>query len=281
VTDDRLEVLTVLRRTEQYLRKAGIESPRLDAEVLLGHVLGVPRISLYTGYDRPLTRDELGRYRELIRRRADREPVAYLTGVKEFYSLEITVTPAVLVPRPETEHLVDLAVELSKGLDTPRLLDVGTGSGCIAVAWATEVPEGRFVATDTSEEALAVARGNAERAEVADRGEFLPGDLYEPAEGAFDIVVSNPPYVGCDEEVDPECRAEPELAVFSPGPPEEIYRRLLEGAPALLRPGGHLILELPGGLEEEIRALIPGSLEFEKVVKDYAGLPRVLVAHAP
>jgi release factor glutamine methyltransferase len=277
VSDEALEVLTVLRRTEQYLGRAGIESPRLDAEVLLAFVLKVPRIQLYAGYDRSLTPTELDDYRGLIRRRADREPVAYLTGEKEFYSLEFEVGPDVLVPRPDTEHLVDRALEIAKGLESPRLLDVGTGSGCIAVSWAVNVPAGRFVASDVSEGALAVAARNAERHGVADRGEFVQGDLFEPVSGPFDLVVSNPPYVAPDEETDPECLREPDQAVFTEGDPIGMYRRLLEGAPAVLAPGGWLLLELPGDREDEIAAAAPEGLTVVEVVCDYGGRPRVLV----
>ncbi len=277
---ERLDVLEVLRRTERYFAEAGIESARLDAEVLLAHVLGVERIRLYTGHDRPLSAAELSRYRALVRRRAAREPVAYLTGVKEFHSLSLKVTPDVLVPRPETEHLVDLAVELSRGLEEPRLLDIGTGSGCIAVAWAVEVKEGRFTATDVSAAALEVARENAERHGVADRGEFLEGDLHHPvrSRAPFDLVVSNPPYVAPGEVTDPECRREPEAAVFAGEDPARFYERLFRGALEVTAPGGHVLVELPGGREEEIASLLPGGWVLERIVRDYHRLPRVLAA---
>lgn len=277
MSDEALEVLTVLRRTEQYLARAGIDSPRLDAEVLLAFVLKIPRIQLYAGYDRPLTPAELDAYRGLIRRRADREPVAYLTGEKEFYSLDFEVGPDVLVPRPDTEHLVDRAVEIAKGLESPRLLDLGTGSGCIAVSWAVNVPAGTFVASDVSEGALAVAARNAERHGVAERGRFVKGDLFQPVAGPFDLVVSNPPYVAPEEETDPECLREPDQAVFTKGDPIGMYRRLLQGAPAVLAPGGWVLLELPGDREEEITAEAPDGLTVFEVVRDYGGRPRVLV----
>jgi release factor glutamine methyltransferase len=283
VAGERLPILEVLTRTERYLRQAGVESARLDAEVLLAHVLDTTRIRLYTAFDRVLTPEETDRYRALVRRRAEREPVAYLTGEKEFHSLAFRVRPDVLVPRPETEHLVDQAVEIARELSGPRLLDVGTGSGCIAVAWATEVADGRFVATDASAAALAVARQNAERHGVADRGEFLEGDLFEPVadRGPFELVAVNPPYVAPDEETDPECRREPRLAVFTDGDPIDLYRRILEEAPGVLAPGGRLLLELPGSRAEEIAALAPSSLVVERIVRDYGNLPRVLIAQAP
>jgi len=278
--EDRRTVQTILTRSEQYFRKVGLDSPRLDAEVLLAFALGIPRIELYTGFDRPLSPDEISTCRELVRRRADRVPVAYITGTKEFHSLSFAVDERVLIPRPETEHLVDAAVDLSEGIDSPHLLDLGTGSGAIAVAFASVCPRARFTATDLSTDALDVARTNAERHGVADRGEFLEGDLYDAVEGdsRFDLVVSNPPYVAPDEEVDPECLKEPRMALFTTGNPVEIYRRLLEGAPSHLAPGGHLLLEIPENREQEIRAATPPELTVEQVIKDFQGHPRVLVA---
>jgi release factor glutamine methyltransferase len=279
MSEDRLTVLTILARSEQYFRKAGLDSPRLDAEVLLAFALGISRIELYTGYDRPLTYEETATCRELVRRRADRVPVAYITGMKEFHSLEFTVDERVLIPRPETEHLVDAAVELAEALDEPRLLDIGTGSGAIAVAFAVVCSEARFVATDLSADALTVAHINAERHGVADRGEFLEGDFYAPLkdQAPFDLIVSNPPYVAPDEEVDPECLKEPRLALFTDDP-VAVYRRLLEGAPDHLKPGGHVLLEIPENREEEITAAAPPELTVERVIRDFPGHPRVLVA---
>lgn len=246
--------------------------------MLLAHVLGIARIKLYTGYDRPLESRELDAFRAFVRRRADRVPVAYLTGAKEFHSLSFEVGPDVLVPRPETEHLVDAAVERARALGAPRILDVGTGSGCIAVSVLADVPAVRAVATDVCGAALAVARRNAAAHGVADRIELLEGDLYEPVrDRAFDLVLSNPPYVGREETVDPECRAEPDGAVFADPDPVAVYRRFMEGAPAVLAPGGHLLLELPGSRLDEIRASIPPELAEEAVISDYHGLPRVLV----
>jgi release factor glutamine methyltransferase len=275
---ETLPLLEVLTRAEGYLAKAGIWTSRLDAEVLLAHVLGATRIQLYAWYDRPLREEEREAYRALVRRRADRAPVAYLTGRREFLSLDFRVTPDVLIPRPETELLVERAVELVNGSAAPRLLDVGTGSGCIAVAWAHEVPDGSFVATDVSAAALGVARGNAESIGVAGRGEFLEGDLFGPVAGrVFGLVVSNPPYVGTGEEVDPECLREPSAAVFAGDDALLFYRRLLPSAAPHLAPGGHLLLELPGSREPEVRAMIPPELEFIETIRDYQRHPRVLV----
>jgi release factor glutamine methyltransferase len=280
VTEGSLAVLEVLRRTEQYFGRAGIPSPRLDAEVLLAHVLGIPRIQLYAGFDRPLLAAELDRYRSLVRRRAQREPVAYLLEMKEFHSIEFRVGPSVLVPRPETEHLVDAAVERARPLASPRLLDLGTGSGAIAVSFARDLPGATFTATDASREALATARENAERAGVAERGEFVPGDLYEAVRGSlpFDVVACNPPYVARGETVDPECLREPAIAIFTEGDPIDMYRRVIEGAPEVLVPAGWLLVELPGAKADEVTALLPSGLVAETVIPDFHGLPRVLVA---
>lgn len=246
--------------------------------MLLAHVLGIARIRLYTGFDRPLEPRELDAYRKLVRRRADRMPVAYLTGTKEFHSLSFRVGPDVLVPRPETEHLVDAAIELAKLLAAPRILDVGTGSGCIAVSVLAEVPAATAVATDVSAAALAVAARNAATHGVSDRLELLEGDYFAPVgEREFDLVLSNPPYVGREEKVDPECRAEPDGAVFADPDPGTVYRRLLEGAPAVLAPGGRVLLELPGSRLDEVRAAVPPALAEVSVISDYHGLPRVLV----
>ncbi len=278
--EDRLTVLTILERSEQYFRGSGLDSPRLDAEVLLAFVLGITRMKLYTGFDRPLVPDEVSAFRQLVRRRADRVPVAYITGKKEFHSLDFAVDERVLIPRPETEHLVDAAVELAGNLDAPSLLDIGTGSGAIAVAFASVRATARFTATDLSPDALAVARCNAEAHGVAERGEFLEGDLYGPVveSARFDLIVSNPPYVAPDEEVDPECRKEPALALFTGEDPVLIYRRLLEGAPAHLAVGGYVLLEIAENREEEIRAAAPPELEVVRVILDFGGHPRVLVA---
>jgi release factor glutamine methyltransferase len=276
-------VLEILRATATFLEGRGSESARLDAEVLLAHVLGLARIELYTGHDRPLVPAELDAYREAVRRRGESEPVAYILGEKEFRSLAFRVTPAVLVPRPETEHLVEEALAALEGRSDPVVADVGTGSGCVAVSLAVARPDLRALAVDRSADALAIAAENAERHGVADRVRLLEGDGLEPifAEGArVDLLVSNPPYVSEEEwaELDRDVRDHEPKGALVPGPdPLRFYRLLLERGPQVLRGGGAIVLELPGSRTEEIRALAPGGTELQ-VLSDYAGLDRVLVA---
>ena len=269
-------VREVLQRSASWLRDKGFESARLEAELLLAHLLGLDRVTLYTQADRPLDTGELERCRELLRRRAQGEPVAYLTGKREFYGLEFAVGPAVLVPRPETELLVDRARELRPA----RILDVGTGSGCIAVACAVRLPEAEVTATDLSAPALEIARENARRHGVAERVRFLEGDLFAPVAGErFDLVVSNPPYVA-DGDAAAVARHEPGSALFAEPRGLDVIARLLAAAPEHLAPGGTLLLEIGEDQADEVRALATG-FGAVSVRPDLAGRPRVLEAAAP
>ena len=271
------------------LASGGLADPWRDTEVLLAHVLGVTRASLQARPDREVPQPDEGRFRGLVSRRAAREPLQHLTGRQEFWSLPFRVTPAVLIPRPETEHLVEALLRLPLPRE-PLLLDLGTGSGCLAVAAARERPGARVLATDISEEALVVARENAALNGVASRLTFLAGDLFAPLEGrgferALDAILSNPPYIGERDLADlpPEVRDhEPRLAL-SPGPDAlAAHRRIASGATAWLRPGGHLIVEIGFGQEDALRGVYgqaPG-LEMGEVRPDLAGIPRVLTCRA-
>jgi release factor glutamine methyltransferase len=271
------------------LAKVGLVDAWRDAEVLLAHVLGVTRASLQARPDREVGPSDEGRFRSLVARRAAREPLQHLTGRQEFWSLPFRVTPAVLIPRPETEHLVEALLRLPLPSE-PLLLDLGTGSGCLAVAAARERPGARVLATDISEEALVVARENAALNGVASRITFLAGDLFAPLEGrglerALDAILSNPPYIGERDLADlpPEVRDhEPRLAL-SPGPDAlAAHRRIASIAAAWLRPGGHLIVEIGFGQEDALRGVYghaPG-LEMGEVRPDLAGIPRVLTCRA-
>jgi release factor glutamine methyltransferase len=269
-----LTLLEVLRRATGYLETHGSGSPRLDAEVLLAHVLGIRRLDLYLQFDRALEESQLAPYRELTGRRARGEPVAYLTGHREFMALDFTVTADVLVPNPDTEVLVQRAVEWGRlrGSGAIRFADVGTGSGCIAVAVAHYLPEATVDATDVSEAALAVAAGNAERLGVAGRVRFLCGDLAEPLAGRYDAVLANLPYVVEGIALPAEVTAQPGVALFGGA---ELVNRLLAAAPELLAPRGIALLE--------VDPAITGDLKIEdfagwKLLKDLGGRDRVLEA---
>jgi len=270
----------VLRRSTQYLEDRGSPTARLDAELLLAHGLGVSRIELYTGHDRPMTESELEVCRELVRRRGDREPVAYIVGTRVFRHLDLKVDSCVLVPRPETELVVDRCLELLRGAEQPAVLDVGTGSGAIALAIASELPAARVTATDISPAALDVAWANAVALGLG--VEVRQGDLLDGLDDRrFDLIVSNPPYVSEREIED----LEPEVAVHEPrlatvaGDGLDAYRRLLPDAREHLADGGWLVLECGAGqaawLSGELGRLGYGSVD---VARDLAGIERVVSA---
>ena len=275
----------VLRAAVARLEDARVGSPRMNAEVLLMHTLGCDRAYLYAHPERQLNEDELARYDEVLSERARGVPTQYITGHQEFYGLDFIVSPAVLIPRPETEHLVEAVLDLTNHLPVaPRIVDVGTGSGAIAIALASELPDAYVYATDLSAEALEIARANATRLEVAKDIEFRQGDLLEgyPDE-AFDIVVSNPPYVGESEhdKVQLEVRKfEPHMAVFGGHEGMDIYRRLIPQARRVLKPGRWLAMEIGYTQEASIRELLR---DWEEVsfVPDLQGIPRVAMGRKP
>jgi release factor glutamine methyltransferase len=283
-----VEVWTVgrlLTWTTQWLAGKGSESARLDAEVLLAHVRACPRIALYTAFDEPVDDAGRARFRDLVKRRGEGEPVAYLVGSKEFFSLPLAVSAAVLVPRPETEGLVVRAIDLCKSLVAPRIADVGTGSGAIVVALAKHLPKARFLATDISPEALAVARGNAARHGLTERIEFACCDLLATAAGAgpFDCIVSNPPYVREDEfdSLPRDVRLhEPRSALVAGPRGVEVVERLVETASTRLVPGGWLLMEIGPSTAvaaaEAVRR--QGGFLPAATLSDMAGLPRIVQA---
>ena len=267
-----MNIRELIQRSASWLSDKGSESARLEAELLLAHVLDVERLRLYLEADRPVDDGEVDSFRDLMKRRARGEPVAYLTGTKEFYGIEFEITPAVLVPRPETELIVDRARALKPG----RILDIGTGSGCLAVACAVRLPETTVVATDISPEALAVARRNAKQ--VEDRVEFREGDLFEPITEKFDLIVTNPPYVA-DGAAMPNVEAhEPHVALFAGADGLEILRRLLPEAIHHLEPGGTLLCEISDEQSAAVRELAEPHYEEITFHADLAGMLRVLEA---
>jgi release factor glutamine methyltransferase len=266
----------VLRSSTEYLEGKGIESPRLDAELLLSHALGLSRLELYTQHDRPLNEAELASVRELLRRRGAREPLAYVLGEWGFRRLVLKTDARALVPRPETEIVVERALAAIAGLDEPRVVDVGTGTGAIALAIADEHPGARVVATDVSSDALALARENAERLGLA--VDFRHADLLDGVAGPFELVVSNPPYVESAELValEPEVRDfEPALALRDDGQ----TNALAAAAAGVLAPGGALVLECHEEQTEAVAAGL-GELGYDAVdvVRDLAGRNRVVEA---
>ena len=277
-------VLDLLRWTADHFARRGIETPRLDAEVLLAHALATDRLRLYLDFDKPVEETERSRFRSLVRRRAEeRVPVAQLTGIREFWSLPLQVTPDVLTPRPETETLVEAALGMLPDRERAyRILDLGTGSGAVALALARERPRARITATDVCPAALAVAERNAQSLGLSGQLCMRLGDAFAPVAGErFDLVVSNPPYVGEDEagSLPPELAHEPHQALFSGPDGTALLRRLVEGAPAVLEEEGGLALELSPPQAERTSAWLRGSgFGAIRLHPDLAGRCRVVSA---
>ena len=273
-----------LRRAVRTLEANDVGSPRMNAETLAMFVLGVDRAYLYAHPERKLTADEENRYNATITERASGKPSQYITGHQEFWGLDFIVTPAVLIPRPETEHIIETVLELAKARAFRRVADVGTGSGCIAVALARELPQAEFTAVDISRPALEIARANAARHQLERRIRFLESDLLAALpHDAFDLVVSNPPYVGESErdKVQKQVRDfEPKVAVFSGEQGLDIYRRLIPQARAALVPGGTVVMEMGFSIEQAVRDLLAGW-DNVSVTHDLQGIPRVIAAQKP
>jgi release factor glutamine methyltransferase len=270
-----LRALDAVRDVERELGAAGVGAPRTDAEILVAHVLGVPR-SVLRADGRELAPEALSSLRELTDRRRKREPLQHIVGEWGFRRLTLSVDGRALVPRPETEVVVERCLTLLGELPAPRVLDVGTGSGAIALALADEHPGARVIAVDVDADALALARENAARTGLADRIELVEGDLFAGASGPFDLVVANPPYVRADEvdALEPEVRDhDPRRALVGPGVTDAIAR----GARGMLGPGGWLVLEVGDGQADEVAAFL-GQLGYRDVAvtPDLAGTPRVV-----
>lgn len=273
----------ILKWTEQYFKQKNIESPRLDAEVLLSHILGRERIYLYVHFDEPLEPAELARYREAIKQRVQRVPVAYIIGEKEFMGLTFRVTADTLVPRPDTEILVQAAIERLRARgDAPRFADIGTGTGAICLSVLHFLPKAQADTVDISPAARAVAEENAAALEVADRVTFHTGDLLAPLAGqCYDAILSNPPYIpdGDIAALAPEVRLkEPHTALAGGKDGLDFYRRLMANAPALLKDGGFLAVEVGIHQAAPVAALAVPSFSRTEILKDYAGIERVVIA---
>jgi len=271
------------------LSAAGITNARLDAEVLLAHIIKKDRVWLITHRDEVLDDEQQRAFAEVIRRRTGREPLQHIIGSQEFWGLEFTVTPDVLIPRPETEHIIEAALAIVQDRNSPvRIIDLCTGSGCIAVSLAKELAAARIIATDASEKALAVARENSRRHGVAERIRFLQGDLFRPLEeldlrGQVDILVSNPPYVlaGNLSTLQPEVRDyEPQMALIAGPEGTEIAIRIIRTAPEYLKQNGALIMEMGMGQSEALMRAVAATSAYAgpDILKDLAGINRVIVA---
>lgn len=280
-------ILKLLEWTVPYFEKRGIESARLNAELLLSKVLGLERIMLYARFDKTPDADKLGEFREYVKRRAAREPLQYLLGKKEFHGRPFHVEPGVLIPRPETELVVQKALELIPA-DTPaRVVDVCTGSGCVALTLAAERPGWRVWGTDISEEAVAVARRNAESLELADRVDLRRGSLLEPLgeegepRGSLDAIVGNPPYIRSEliASLQPEIRDhEPRIALDGGPDGLAVYRELIPEAAGWLKPLGWLVLELDPELQEPLGTFFASARNFfePNFFKNLGGKVRVV-----
>ena len=275
----------ILKWTEQYFGTKGVESPRLDAEVLLSHVLKKERIYLYVHFDQPLEAAELAAYKELIKQRVNHVPVAYLLGQKEFMGLTFKVTPATLIPRPDTEILVQAAVERLRGREKVSFADIGTGSGAICLSVLSFVPDSTAATVDISQEARAVAEENAESLGLSERIEFFTGDLLEPVKDRkFTAILSNPPYIpeqdieGLQAEV--RCQ-EPYGALAGGKDGLDFYRRLCSEAPVLLDDDGFMAFEVGIGQAAKVAALAEENplIARTEILKDLAGIERVVIAY--
>lgn len=269
-----------LRAAIDRLTAAQVGSPRMNAEVLLMFTLGCDRAHLYAHSERELTADETTRYDDALSQRAQGVPSQYITGHQEFWGMDLIVTPAVLIPRPETEHLIETLLPLVARMQRPKIVDVGTGSGCIALALAKELPAAEIHATDISSQALEIARANAARHGLETRVNFHQADLLGSLPAGFNFVISNPPYVGESEEdqVQLEVRKfEPRDAVFAGTTGTEVIDRLITQARAKLVPGGWLIMEISGTIAGEVRRLLSGWEDVE-IRNDLQGIARVATA---
>ena len=284
-TEQTWTVGDLLNWTAKYLAEKSVEFPRLDAEVLLAHALNCNRIDLYGMRFGEVADAELRqRYKDLIRKRLEGCPVAYLVGRKEFFALQFEVTPAVLIPRPDSEILVMECLRLAKDLPDPSIVDIGAGSGNLAIAIAKNLPRAKVTAIDASSEALEVAQRNAARHAVTERVRFLKSDLFEAVRGErFDFVVSNPPYIPTEDlkSLPVGVRDYEPRGALDGGPGGfVIFDRLVEAAPAALNPGGHLLVEIGAPQEQRAREKIASLEVFElgPTIPDYSGHPRVLRA---
>jgi len=279
-------ILRLLNWTKEYFAQAGLEEPRLAAEVLLAHAFGCERIELYAGFDRQPSPEQLASFRGMVQRAREHEPIAYLVGSKEFYSLKFKVTPEVLIPRPETEALVaEAGAHLqSLGRDS-SVWDVCTGSGCVAVAVAKQNPAANVLATDVCDAAVRIARDNALAHGVQDRLQCRQADLLKlPTDcrqlAPFDVITANPPYVAEGDQVARTVQHEPRLALYAGADGLDAIRPIVRDSPALLRDGGILVIEFGHTQADAVRDLLVagGCFEEPRILRDHQGIERIAAA---
>lgn len=282
----------LLEVTTDYLRKKEIDNPRLSAEILLAHQLNINRVKLYLAFDQPLNDSEIAGYRSLIRRRLKREPIQYITGIQEFWSMEFLVGPQVLIPRPESELLVEQVISLYRkekrlsGIPNPRILDLGTGSGALAISLAREIEEAYIWASEISEEALNQARFNSRRLGMEDRIQFILGDMFQPFKDqglTFDIIISNPPYIASEDFdfLPSEIRDyEPRLALDGHEGGMFFFEKIIREGADYLNPGGWMLLEMdPGQIKKALKLIEEGNKYGEKkCIRDYSNHYRAVMA---
>ena len=281
-----MTVLEAIQKSTEFLGKKNVESPRLQTELLLAHVLQMPRMKLYLNFDRALNAAETDALREFVKRRGQREPLQHIVGTASFCGLEIAVNRHALIPRPETEMLAELGWKFLATLNLPpaTALDFGTGTGCIAIALAAKNPNAKITALDISSAALALAKENAARNKVAERIEFLPSDGFAAltTEMKFDLIVSNPPYIASAEiaTLDPEVRDfDPRAALDGGADGLDFYRRLATEGKNFLQPNGKIMLELGDGQADAIKKIFETEKWIvEAVQADYSQRARILVA---
>jgi release factor glutamine methyltransferase len=275
-------VLEAIQKSTDFLAKRGVESPRLQAELLLAHRLSMPRMKLYLNFERTLTPDEADNYRELVKRRGQREPLQHITGSTSFCGFEIAVSRHALVPRPETEILAELGWTALAPLPTATALDLGTGTGCIAIALAAKCPNAKIVASDISRDALALAKENAAKNNV--QIEFIQGDRFAstPPDTLFDLIISNPPYIASAEieTLEPEVKDfDPRTALDGGADGLDFYRMFAVEAKPFLKPGGKIMLEFGDGQAPAIRQIFENEKWVVEALKDdYSQRARILIA---
>ena len=281
-TTARWTIGAILNWTATYFAGKGVKTPRLDAEILLAHCLNVDRLYLYLNLDRPLLPDERSRFRELVKRRGLREPVALIIGKKEFWSISLQIKPGILIPRPETEILVEVVLQEIKENPAPKVLEIGTGSGAVAIALAKDNPRVEVVATDTDFTVLLVAQTNAKEAELENAVQFIATDLLDSIRraGYFDVICSNPPYVPTNiiPTLDPDVRNFEPMRALDGGPDGlDVIRRLTANAENFLNRPGALVLEFGDEQEEAVgKILVSAGFEVIRIFRDLSGKPRVI-----